>query len=285
LLNNELKKCSKIIQNINTTNNIILSIPEFDIYDDKLLLWDKLLAKFGRKIASQVMPECYKVPYDLKYFKKKYKNNNKYIMKKLYRGGKSGVHITKDYNEIINNFKNGPGIEKYSFDDYRTTGWEKLPFHLVQEYINNPLLIQGYKFNIRFFMIVTYVNNKLEYYLYKDAVLGYTENKFNYNSVKKIDNITSLVINNRNSTVKKLFQEYPYLLSQLNIHDKCIKQLKTKLLKIIDAYDISVKYNHTMFHIFGGDAEINNNKELYIYELNQYPALQKYYSNSRRVLL
>ena len=25
--------------------------------------------------------------------------------------------------------------------------------------------------------------------------------------------------------------------------------------------------------------------ELYIYELNQYPALQKYYSNSRRVLL
>ena len=88
-----------IITNIKTKNNIISCIPELIEFDNKVILWKNILNYYNLNIAKNIMPNTYLIPNDKQRFKDDYKNNNKYILKKLYRGGKSGVTLIDNYNQ------------------------------------------------------------------------------------------------------------------------------------------------------------------------------------------
>ena len=97
-------------------------------------LWNILKDYYGRYEASNIMPETYipTVASDIILFKKNYSSQKIYILKKNLQR-KLGIKLMRNNNNII---------------DY----CKKNNFVLIQEYIQNPFLVNGYKVNLRLFM-------------------------------------------------------------------------------------------------------------------------------------
>ena len=274
-----------IINNIDSKNNIFSCIPDLMEIDNKLLLWKKLVQKYGIQKSKNIMPNTFLIPEDLNRFKQEYKNQQKYILKKLYRGGKSGVTIFDSYDSIINEFNKGKQINKYNESDYLSSNWKQLPFHLVQEFKSKPYLINNYKTNLRFYLVAIYSNGSLNFYLHNDAIITYSGIKYNKNNIDRKSGITSLHDNFLLSDKYKYELGMPYFLSQISIHKKIIEKLKYICDHVINSYQFNIDYNHQMFQIFGGDAEIDSNLDVCLYEFNNYTVAIDYYSDSRYIII
>ena len=275
-----------IITNIKTKNNIISCIPELIIFDNKLTLWKNILKYYNLNIAKSIMPNTYLIPDDKQRFKDDYKNNNKYILKKLYRGGKSGVTVINNYNQIIKEFDKGHNINKYSGNDYLKDGWQDLPFHLIQEFKNNPFLISGYKTNFRFFIVCIYNNKKLNYYLLNDGIISYSGIKFDPNNISRNNNITNLNDSKILSDSHKYENGLPYLISHLKNYKEIIRKIKNDMTKTVKTFTFNnLNYEHKMFQVFGCDGEIDKELNFYLYEMNNFYAASKYYSDSRYIII
>ena len=66
---------------------------------------------------------------------------------------------------------------------------------MVQQYIDNPLLINGYKFDLRVYVAVTSVN-PLRVYVYNEGLCRFASEKYNMDNVKNIySHLTNYSIN------------------------------------------------------------------------------------------
>ena len=149
----------KEIYNIKTTIKSIINKKK-TIIDEKDLLYN-YIKKNNITIFNKYLIEYYNInKKKLNQYKKLFNNKKLWIIK-LIPGGKSyGIRIVKTFE----NFKNY--IKQKFFDKHKTKRW------IIQKYIEDPLLYNGYKFHIRIFFQVTYINNELKCYYSKKFNTG-----------------------------------------------------------------------------------------------------------------
>ncbi len=227
-------------------------------------IWSVLKKYYGFDEASKIMPSSYVLEdkHDMKLFERDYKKDNIYIMKKNVQR-KEGLKLTKDYNEIINAHN----------DEYK----------VVQKYIRNLYLINGYKVNLRVYLLII-INNDIKHFYISD--LGkciYTKKKYNDNDLDFESNITSYhldmnVYKNNPRTFDQLRdyinkkEENPNAGSLFFVKMNSILQKMSTALSNEFYQSENIKaHNAITFQLFGVDIIMDNDLNPLILEVNKGP--------------
>lgn len=91
---------------------------------------------------------------------------------------------------------------------------------LVSEYISNPLLINGLKFDLRIYVVITSVN-PLRFYLYEEGLVRFATEKFTL-APEKMKNryvhLTNYSINKYNKQDGMSVDKYKWSMSALKVN-------------------------------------------------------------------
>ncbi|KAL0819085.1 hypothetical protein ABMA28_008355 [Loxostege sticticalis] len=243
-------------------------------------LWrnlQKLAVKFGVSEFG-IMPKTYVLPHDMKLLKhdwEKYAaNNEKWIIKPPASARGTGIKVVSRWTQIP----------------------KKRPV-VVQRYVSKPYLINGNKFDMRLYVLVTSVH-PLRIYLYKDGLARFASVKYN-------DELTSL--NDRymhltNYSINRLSKNYTpnedfaaceghkwtlqslfhYLKTEKEVDtDALWESMKDLVIKTIISGEASIssltKANVTSryncYELFGIDVLLDEDLKPWLLEVNISPSL------------
>ena len=74
------------------------------------------------------------------------------------------------------------------------------PACLVQQYIHNPLLIDGYKWDLRIYVAITSIN-PLRIYIYEEGLVRFASEKYDTTDLKNVfSHLTNYSINKKHVT-------------------------------------------------------------------------------------
>ena len=219
---------------------------------NRIDIWEKTKNRYGEKVSLDIFPKTYLLPNEINDIKKD--KNSQFILKKLWAGARKGVDLFDNKSDITKNYKD---------------------YDIAQVYIKNPLLINGFKFDIRFFL-VTYCG--IGNFLYVKGYNVYTEKKFNYQSQDRKRKINQSFGTDEHYNINKLPRTTEQLAKYLNINfDIVLNKLTEKISKIINSCnDLCCKNdreNHN-FNIYGLDVELLDNLEPMVIEVNSAPSLR-----------
>lgn len=155
---------------------------------------------------------------------------------------------------------------------------------MVSEYIHNPLLINGYKFDLRIYVALTSVN-PLRIYIYEEGLARFATCKYQSNAGtgtrQKYMHLTNYSINKKNAALKDLNkgelkdgEGYKWSLGALRklfrdqgVDDKAIwRQIEDIVLKTIisgepqiyNAFESHVPCSNNCFELLGFDVLIDD---------------------------
>ena len=239
--------------------------------------YKKMHDKFPK--AYNFMPESYDYPEDKKIIKKKFK---KYKIKK------SNLWLVKPKNGLT-----GRGIYFYG------TIQKKLKNCIISKYISNPHLLNGKKYDLRIFVLITGVN-PLRIYLYKEGLARISAENYSLDITTLNDtfiHLTNTGINSKNKNYifpKNSFSEdankwnlntYKNFLEKNNInYNEIRKKIADIVIKtIISTHHLMLekfkKYevnDRSFFKIYGFDILIDDELNPHLLEVNTRPDMHIY---------
>ena len=207
--------------------------------------------------------------------------NTPWIIKPASSACGRGVYITTEYDELPLE-----GLEEY----------------VVERYINNPLLIQGFKFDLRLYVAVLSFE-PLRIYLYKEGLVRFATHAYEkveeHNKENKFMHLTNYSINKHN---KDAFSTEPAHASEGNnsipskwhisklmahlkndgkntealwksIEDMVIKSFLSIEDKVVQACHRNVPHALNCFELFGFDVLIDEEMRPWLLEVNLSPSL------------
>ena len=161
---------------------------------------------------------------------------------------------------------------------------------VMQRYIKNPLLLNGYKFDLRIYVLVTSVN-PLEVFIYKEGFGRFSTQPYTLDPTDKANkyiHLTNVSINKYNlrnydcdatdriyggskvslATLRKTFAE------DFNIDwDTTIwQQVKSVCLKALVAAQNDIIFNPCCFDLYGFDVIIDEDLKCWLLEINSSPS-------------
>lgn len=160
---------------------------------------------------------------------------------------------------------------------------------IIQQYIENPALYKGRKFDLRCFAMVTSINGHLKGYNYLDGYIKTASKEFNLNSTNKYIHLTNDAVQKNFEDYGKFefgnkvsFQEYQQYLNQshskfnVDFKQHIFSQIRTIMQDTIRAcfsiLDPMKRCNS--FEIFGYDFMLDDNFKVYLIEVNTNPCLE-----------
>ena len=163
-----------------------------------------------------------------------------------------GIFIINNYHDLSINLKK-----------YKWNNW------IIQQYIDKPLLYNGFKFHMRCYILIVMDKNTINSYIYVNGFMYLSKKKYNYSS---IDDSYLSVEDNPNS-VRKFpddfitafgYDKYLYIEPQLNvIVDETIKSVRNKL----SCYNTK-RSKYKCYKLLGYDILIDDKYKLYLGEIN-----------------
>ena len=212
-------------------------------------IWKNVKNKYGIEIADKIFPRTYILPDDINDLMQD--TNKHFILKRKWGLQRKGVKLFDSKDEI----------------------WkEKDNYHVGQVYIKNPLLIDGFKFDIRVFM-VTFCGKGS--YLYTKAYNVYTKKRFNYDSMDRDEKINQCFGSDSFYDEYNLPRTTEQLSKRMGIDMNSIwNKLVEKLKIVLDSTDpLCCEGNIGNYNIYGLDIELLDNLDIMILEINKSPAL------------
>jgi len=171
--------------------------------------------------------------------------------------------------------------------------------HIVSEYINNPLLFDGFKFDLRVYVAITCIN-PLRLYIYEDGLTRFATGKYN-NSLhgnkkqSKFTHLTNYSLNKFNpnfvantdpnadgvgskwslQALRKAFREQGIDDQAIfkRIEDVIIKTILSGEATIFNACEQYVPHRNNCFELLGFDILIDNQLNPWLLEVNLSPSL------------
>ncbi|KAJ8711641.1 hypothetical protein PYW08_008595 [Mythimna loreyi] len=243
-------------------------------------LWrnlQKLVSKYGLSEFG-IMPKTYVLPHDMKLLKhdwEKYAaNNEKWIIKPPASARGTGIKVVSKWTQIP----------------------KKRPV-VVQRYVSKPYLINGNKFDLRLYVLVTSVH-PLRIYLYKDGLARFASVKYNDELAFLNDRYMHLT----NYSINRLSKNYTpnedfaaceghkwtlqtllqYLKSEKLVDTEALwEAMKDLVIKTIIAGEASIssltKANVTSryncYELFGIDVLLDEDLKPWLLEVNISPSL------------
>mmetsp|Transcript_38856 Transcript_38856/g.28141 ORF Transcript_38856/g.28141 Transcript_38856/m.28141 type:complete len:228 (-) Transcript_38856:808-1491(-) len=171
--------------------------------------------------------------------------------------------------------------------------------YIVSEYIDNPLLFNGYKFDLRIYVALTSIN-PLRIYIYEEGLTRFATCKYTNNlsaagkKQQKYMHLTNFSINKKNvnfvsseadqdgqgskwtlTCLRKAFREQGIDDSAIwrKIEDICIKTILSAEPFIFQGMAANVPFRDNCFELFGFDILIDNLLEPWLIEVNLSPSL------------
>ena len=294
--------------NLNEQNEIKkqnLYIPPFDFTDKWVLSVNKHIFSKYQKINRFINYKEY-ISKSLLYLnylgmKRKFPSDYEYMLKTYsYPEDKDLIYnIFKDYSIRKSSHDNywlikpklssvGHGIKIIkSFKDIKNLN----DGVFITKLLNNPHLIRGYKYDIRFHGLISNIK-PLKLYLYDEGFVKLSTEKYTYNNFNnKFSFITNIHVNKKNkgyfypknsediessnlwnlSTLKNYYLknnlDYDKLIEEVkDIFIKMVFSVRSKLIKKINEYDMS---SANFYHLIGFDIILDENLKPYLLEANR----------------
>ena len=168
---------------------------------------------------------------------------------------------------------------------------EKKPNNLIiQKYIEDPLLYNGRKFDIRIWVLFTYVgkDNKYQIYVFKEGHLKACSDNFNIDSDNLFIHLTNYSVQKHNKNFSKVeigneisFQLFQQELNRQNSGKNFKKDIFPEIIKIIGISakavknKINIMNRKNCFEIFGYDFILDSNYQPFLLEINTNPGLEE----------
>ena len=159
---------------------------------------------------------------------------------------------------------------------------------LIQKYLESPLLYMERKFDMRIWILFTYMRGRIECFMFKEGHLKISSLKYTLNSNDLYIHLTNYTVQKYNAEFAKIAEgnEIPYddLQKQINKNKGQIDFRKTILPKIINiisivASSVKNKLNITnkdnLFEIFGCDFILDSNYQPFLIEVNNNPGYEE----------
>ena len=210
---------------------------------NRIELWEKVRKKRGEKIASEIFPTTYILPRD--YEKAKKEGGNIMILKNRWGSLRIGLKV----------------IEKKDLEKYKNK------YDMVQNYIVNPLTINGYKVSSRFF-IVAYCGEGI--FLYKNGYNYYANNKYQVNKVDPKGQIVPV----NNDTEHLIKNNLLKTTNEIRGIKKIVERLSEKVKIIVNSCDkLCCPHDKGKFNIYGMDVDLKDNMDPMVIEINSRPTI------------
>jgi tubulin polyglutamylase TTLL4 len=175
---------------------------------------------------------------------------------------------------------------------------KKKPGYVVCQYISNPHLINGFKYDLRIYCLVT-CYDPLKVYIFKEGLVRFATQKYT-NSQKSVDqqyiHLTNYSVNKHNedyvknnagsedaensskwnlAQLKKYYQEHQldYDLTMHRIRDVLIKTLISQEPHVINSMSRFTKHKNVCFELYGFDILVDNKLKPWLLEVNISPSL------------
>ena len=228
-------------------------------------IWSVLKKYYGLEGASDVMPVSYVLddPNDMIQFKNDYRDDQIYILKKNVQR-KEGLKLTKDYKEILN----------ASGDEYK----------VVQRYIRDLYLINGYKVNLRIYLLAVIRGDDKQFYISDMGKCIYTKKPYKDDDFDFESNITSYHLDmNIYKKNPRTFEDLTEYINKQQENPNAGSLFFVRVRKIIQkmcmalgneffqSENLRKRGDVTSFQLFGVDVIMDKELNPYLLEVNKGP--------------
>jgi len=263
---NKVKDAFNQIRTRNPAQKIAL-IPGCNEIVSKTRLWTLLCEHYGRKSAARLMPETFVLrhPEEMEQFRKFFREKTLtapgavFVLKNNYQRQK-GLHLTRALSEI----------ETATQKDYL----------LVQEFLEDPLLINGRKINLRFYMCITGWRGRMQLHVHRNGFVYYTRDAFQAHSLDFHRSITSGYAD------RHIYCDHPlthkdmvrWLESRGRDPERTMTGIDALFRKVMDAVSPALCLEpafdtHPKFQLFGADIALDSRLQPRLLEINKGPDL------------
>jgi hypothetical protein len=256
---NSNKKSNEIVNNFTFNNNFI---------KDKLIFRKDILHKLVREDNPKFFKKYFMNQITIEKesnINKFIKNNKIYIVKPIPGSGGFGVKIFKNSKKI----KNYIGAKEFSNKEKIKFQKDKIEKWVIQEYIDNPLLIDAKKFHIRVMLLNLNKLNHKYYYLYDNYLIYPATKKYNKNT------LNMNIHNSHGSGFSK--EELMYYYKEYNKIDIKIREhIKKQIIEVccyLKKFFNYYCFNETKncYQYIGLDIMVTNKYEVKCIEINERP--------------
>lgn len=191
----------------------------------------------------------------------------------------NGINVCKDLDNIMNIVDSNVKLNNGKRRSY-----------IVQKYIENPLLINRRKFDIRCYSLVTSINGNIWGYWYKDGYIRTACKEFSLKNVaNKYIHLTNDAIQKYSNSYGKYEDgnklSYKEFQKHFNFHcpemkidfeKKIYPQMKKLATDTIKATFLQIDPNKNLhtFELFGYDFMVDENQKVWLIEVNTNPWLE-----------
>eukprot|EP00092_Neocalanus_flemingeri_P003383 GFUD01003624.1.p1 GENE.GFUD01003624.1~~GFUD01003624.1.p1 ORF type:complete len:534 (+),score=140.74 GFUD01003624.1:66-1667(+) len=240
-------------------------------------LWNNyrlLQTKWGSGMFS-FLPQTFNIPEEWDQLKNAMADSQEaWIAKPIASSCGDGIHLVTSHQQI-------------------TLGRSILS---VQKYIRNPFLINGLKFDLRIYVLLTNID-PIKIYVYEDGIVRFATKPYSMKEediADKFIHLTNYSINKRNQDFE--FNEVPeelsghkwslqmlwkYLEKRGINHSTIWEKIKDIIVKTIlcghhsikTAFDEDVSSDYNCYKLFGLDVLLDENLKPWLLEVNNFPTL------------
>jgi hypothetical protein len=159
--------------------------------------------------------------------------------------------------------------------------FDKNTIFVLQRGIENPFLVDGRKTDIRFYTMITYIDNKINVYVYRNYLLRLSIQKYDKDSKNKFSQLTntSIAVKNKQADLDSFT-----ILAHENENQKLFKKFEDVVKDTIRQIEIP-KTDDKGFTILGYDFMVTEDLEkVYLIEVNRRPSFYEYDDPLKKLL-
>jgi hypothetical protein len=252
----------KLKTNISDFKNLkfLSGIPRMDSWCSKSGLWKLVNTYFGRSHAKLLLPETWTF------------DSPDYIT--ILNGNPQSIFIAKTDQQQQYNIKL---FKRSELSIQKLLELKKEGYVVIQEYLDDPFIIDNRKTNMRIYTLVVIKNLIPQVFIYNDGFMYYTKDSYNKNSTDNNIGITTGYIDRsvyeKNPLTHKDLKLY---LKNLNLNsDKLFNGIKSTIKSVMKAclYYKDLNKNIVYFQIYGIDIQSDSNLNVKLLEINKSPDL------------